>query len=294
MKKLSALVFIVILAACQDAAVGPDNSPNLRALSQAEVQLSSGVNDFAFRLFENLQKPEPENTFVSPLSVSIAFGMLMNGAEGETQQAILNTIDFGDLSAAEVNAGYRDLSELLSSMDRTVTLGIANSLWNDDTRPVHPDFATTIRTYYNGEARALDFAAPSTKNEINNWVEDKTHDKIKDLIEAIDPSEIMFLINAIYFKGEWTYQFDPAKTHRAPFKNLDGTTSQVDMMFSEGVTVHYFADDNVKLIDIPYGNEQFNFTVIIPNVESELRTVADELTASQLSEWIASADSLFR
>jgi serine protease inhibitor len=292
MKKLFVLVFILIVAACQDSPVEPDNLPNLRALSRAEVQLSSGVNDFAFRLFENLQKQEPENTFVSPLSVSIAFGMLLNGAEGETQQAILNTIDFGDFTADEVNQGYRDLTELLSTMDRTVTLGIANSLWNDDRFPVHPDFASTINTYYNGEARSLDFAAPSTKNEINGWVEDKTHGKIKDLIETIDPLEVMFLINAIYFKGEWTYQFDPARTHRAPFTNLDGTTAQVDMMFSEGATVHYFADANVRLIDIPYGNEQFNFTVIVPNDESELISIANELTASQLTEWIGSSDSV--
>lgn len=292
MKKLFALLFILIVAACQDSAVEPDNSPNLRVLSQAEVQLSSGVNDFAFRLFDNLQKTTPENTFVSPLSVSIAFGMLMNGAEGETRQAILNTIDFGDFTAEEVNQGYRDLTELLTSMDRTVALGIANSIWNDDSRPVHPDFASIIQSYYDGEARSLDFEDPSTKDIINGWVEDKTQGKIEDLLEVIDPGEIMFLINAIYFKGEWTYQFDPSRTHSAPFKNLDGTTTSVDMMFSEGATVNYLNQDGVQLLDIPYGNEQFNFTVIMPNASSDLISIAGNLTSATLSDWIGAADSV--
>jgi serpin B len=177
-------------------------------------------------------------------------------------------------------------------MDRTVTLGIANSIWNDDSRPVHPDFASTIDTYYDGEARSLDFAAPSTKDEINGWVESKTQGKIKNLLEGIDPEEIMFLINAIYFKGEWTYQFDPLLTHQAPFRNLDGTTTSVQMMRSKGATIGYYANEKIQLMDIPYGNEQFNFTVIMPNVSSNLISVADELTAAELSEWIGASDSV--
>ena len=129
MKKLLLFFFASFLIACESNDISKDNSPNLRALSAAEMQVSNGANDFAFRLFQNIQKESPENNFISPLSVSIALAMTLNGAEGETQQGILNTIDFGDFSSEEVNQGYKDLTSLLLSMDRKVQLGIANSVW---------------------------------------------------------------------------------------------------------------------------------------------------------------------
>lgn len=292
MRKISAAFLGIALVACQDNSPEPDNSPNLRTLSQAEVQVAAGANDFAFNLFEKLQQPTPENTFISPLSVSMALGMLLNGAGNETQQSILNTIEFADFTQEEVNAGFRDLTSLLTSMDRTVELGIANSVWYDHNYPVHADFSATIQNYYDGKVQGADFGSPSTKEEINSWVEDKTNGKIKDLLESISPNEIMYLINTVYFKGEWTYQFDPTKTKTAAFTNYDNTSSSVNMMFSKGATVNYHSGDGVEVIEIPYGNEQFTFTVVMPGSPSEITTVANDLTAAKLQNWLSESDSV--
>src|SRR5689334_18778930 len=265
MKKILVVTCLFALAACQNDDVVPDNTPNLRSLSAAEVTVSSASNGFAFNLFQKLQSQEPENTFISPISVSMALAMTMNGAEGETQQSILNTIDFKDLSAADVNQGYRDLTALLLSMDRKVQLGIANSVWYSNQYHIKQAFSAAIEEYYDGKVGALDFSNPSSKNTINGWVEDKTNKRIKNLIDAVRPEEVMFLVNAIYFKGDWSYQFDKSKTHDASFHRIDGSTTPVSMMRAADVKMRWYENDDLRLLEIPYGNKQFNLTVIVPH-----------------------------
>src|SRR3990170_6154656 len=130
MKKI--IVFIstvVLLLSCHDESIQPDNPPNLAALSASEQSIANASQRFALKLFSAVRDPGSENIFISPFSVSTALAMTLNGAGDETRQSILETIDFGDYSADELNAAYRNLSAQLLSMDRTVTLGIANSVW---------------------------------------------------------------------------------------------------------------------------------------------------------------------
>ena len=270
----------------------PANNPNLRALSQAETEVSSATNDLGFRLLQNLRNDEPENIFISPLSVSIALSMLLNGAEGEVESSILTTMEIDGLTMDQVNEASKALTALLMSMDRKIELGIANSVWHDLDYPVHQNFASVIRNFYNGQVSSENFRASSTTGKINDWVESKTKGRIKNLISQIGPDEIAFLINAIYFKGEWTYQFDPAKTHIAPFHSIDGTTPEINMMVSAGAIVRHMVDNRLTLIDIPYGNEQFRFTVVMPSQPEQFMQVAAEVSADQLNSWLNEADSL--
>src|SRR5687768_15757574 len=170
-KGLLAALAIVVLG-CQSNDVSKDNEPNTRTLSAAETQVSEGSNKFAFKLFKKIQKGEPENAFVSPLSVSTALAMTLNGAEGETQQSILNTIDYGDFSAAEVNEAYKELTSLLKTTDRKVELGLANSVWYTNNLHVQNTFANVIRDFYDGTVQGLDFNnSDASKQIINGWVE---------------------------------------------------------------------------------------------------------------------------
>ncbi len=289
MKKSVTLAFILCLAACSDESVTPDNPPNLRTLSGAEVTVSSSLNNFGFELFRKVNANQ--NTFISPLSVSYALGMVLNGASEETKQSIINTIDFEGMTAEEVNQGFKDLTALLLSMDKTVELGIANSIWSHKDYTVNSNFAHTVKTFYDGTAQALDFRNTSAKNTINNWVESKTNNRIKNLINQISPDEVMFLINAIYFKGQWQYQFDASKTHKANFTRENGTTTPVDMMLSKGAKIQYEVNNNVQLIDIPYGNGQFRMTILVPTAGS-LHELSESLTAAQLSNWLNESDSV--
>ncbi len=289
MRKLFASLLIIACAACHETVVDPDNSPNLRTLSSAEIQVSGGSNNFAFDLYQNLEFPS-DNAFISPLSVGIALGMVLNGASDETGQSILNTIDFSDFTPAEVNQAYRDLTELLLGMDKKVAVGIANSVWYSQKYRVHQDFVSIIQQQYDGTVQSLNFDSESAKNTINRWVEDKTNNRIKDLINGISPDEVMFLVNTIYFKGDWTYRFDKSKTHEAPFQAIDGTTSPVNMMFSKGANVGFYQNADMKLINIPYGNKQFNFTIVVPH--SDFHEVVNGMDIPLLNQWVDQADTV--
>lgn len=292
MKRSVLILPLLISFACQDSDVSPDNRPNLRALSANEVQVAKSTNDFAFNLYRNLPSPETDNAFISPLSVSMALGMLLNGAEGDVRQSILNTIDFKDYTAEEVNEGFRDLTKLLLSMDRKIIFGLANSVWYRKDFTVKAQFSSVIENYYTGKVSGLDFANPASKDIINSWVESKTNNRIKDLIRQINPDEVMFLVNAIYFKGDWTHQFDKSKTKKAPFTTLSGATTQVDMMFSKGVSMKYKSTPDFQLLDIPYGNGQFRFTIMMPNDYSGISTMTETITAENFNDLISEADSI--
>jgi serpin B len=283
------LPLALLVAACQSNDISKDNEPNLRTLSAAENQVSMGSNQFAFSLFKIIQKEELENTFISPLSVSTALAMTLNGAEGETQQSILNTIDYGNFPATEVNQAYKDITSLLMSMDNRVELGLANSVWHSNRFTVERDFANIITDSYDGTVQSLDFTnKDESKQIINRWVEQKTGDRIKNLIEEISDNQAMFLINAIYFKGDWTYQFDKTKTFNAPFYTPTGQ-STANLMFSKDVKMNLYANNEVQLVDIPYGNEQFNLTVIIPHEASNLKDVISHLNTEDFSSWLDQA-----
>jgi serine protease inhibitor len=279
----------VVVTACSDHPVVPENKPNLRALSAEEAKVANSSNDFAFNLFRRVQK-ENTNTFISPLSVGMALGMTLNGASEETRQSILSTIDFNELTATQVNTAYRDLTRLLLSMDKKTQLGIANSVWHHKLYSVNPTFSATIKEFYDGTVQSLDFTNPAAKETINGWVEDKTNSRIKNLIEAISPDEIMFLVNAIYFKSNWVNQFDKSKTHKAPFIKENNEVTQVDMMFSKGVNLLYYANGEARLLDIPYGNGQFTMTIIMP-LASSLSQFSSTLSNQKLSGWYALADT---
>jgi serpin B len=292
MKRILLILPIFIFAACEETAVAPENPPNLRTLSAAERQASNSSNDFAFNLFRNLPSDPADNSFISPLSVSMALGMLLNGTDGEVRQSILNTIDFNDFTAEEVNAGFHDLTDLLLSMDKKVNFGLANSVWYRKELTVNPNFASVIENYYDGKIMGLDFSNPTSKDVINSWVESKTNNRIKDLIKQINADHVMFLVNAIYFKGDWTHQFDKSKTKKAPFTTLSGATTQVDMMFSKGVTMKYNITPDFQLLDIPYGNGQFRFTILMPNEYGGITSLVETLNAETFNTVIDQSDSI--
>ena len=141
-----------------------------------------------------------------------------------------NTLRLTGLSTDEININNLQLSEALMSVDNRVDFNIANSIWYRDNFSVLPDFISTNENFYNAEVRALDFSNPASKDIINNWVADKTNNKISKIVENIPADIVMYLINAIYFKGVWKYQFDKAENKMMPFYLSDGTTRDVEMM----------------------------------------------------------------
>ena len=294
MKRLLALFLIIGIAACEESNVKPedDNLPNLRQLSNQEMELIDATNQFSFNIIKKLDQEEAGNNFfISPVSIGYALGMVFNGADGETKQGIKNTLDFGDLSDEEINSSYKNLTALLLNMDKKVALGLANSIWYKNTYDVHENFATKMREYYDARIEGLDFDDPDANDIINGWIEEKTNDRIKDMLDEIPPSAVMYLVNAIYFKADWTYQFDESATKKDDFFLKSGSSIQVDLMYSKGATVEYHNAQDLQMIDIPYGNKQFSMTILLPHQGSSVDEVWQNMTDEKLAEMDANSDT---
>lgn len=254
-----------------------------RDLSLSESFLVEAGNDFAFRFLEEIYGEEPDsNLFVSPLSASMALGMTMNGAAGSTYEEMRSTLGFGTLTLDQINQGYRGLMDLLLGLDPTVQMAIGNSIWYREGFPVKADFLDRTKSYFDAEVAALDFSSPSAPVTINDWVKASTNGKIQEIVDSpIDPAVVMYLINAIYFKGSWTYRFDKGKTSQAPFYGLKGSSGSVPLMELEG-DLPYDETDQYQAVDLPYGGKAFSMTVLLPK---EGHTLQELLASLDPGSW---------
>jgi serine protease inhibitor len=235
-----------------------------RDLTPAESQLITSDNAFGFKLFRAINDAEAEkNVFISPLSVSMALGMTYNGAAGETEAAMRDVLELGGMSLTAINESYQSLIKLLTGLDPKVVFQIANSIWYKQELPFEKDFLDINSKYFDAEVAGLDFSDLKSVDTINDWVDDKTRGKIERILDEINPLAVMFLINAIYFKGTWTYEFDKNETKNDQFTLMDGSTVPCRMMKQEGDFL-YYATEDFQAIDLPYGEEEFSMTVILP------------------------------
>jgi serpin B len=259
---------LLLLAACSDSPTSPagDITGLPRELSQTERAIVQANNRFAFDLLREVNRDEAgANVFVSPLSVSMALGMTLNGAAGTTFDAMRSTLGFEDLSNQAINQSYRDLIDLLIGLDPRVSFGIANSIWYRLGFPVLEPFLATTRQFFDAEVSELDFSNPGAADVINAWVRDATNEKIDEIVDSpIDPNIVMFLINAIYFKGTWTYEFDPEETRDADFHRADGASVPIRLMAQE-TELPYSATDGYLAVELPYGGKAFAMTVVLPH-----------------------------
>lgn len=280
------------MAACQSDGPTPDNLPDLRPLSASELTVSDAAGDFGFNLFKKLNTASAENILISPFSVSTALAMALNGAAGETRDGMLQTIDYAGYDSAGVDQAYASLADLLTHMDRTVTLDLANSSWYRNDLTVKPSFDSIITASFDGTVQGLDFGNSSSVNTVNDWVASKTGNHINKLIDHLDDSDLMILINAIYFKGTWMYKFDKSKTHTADFHLENGARTSVDMMVLPQRTLPVMYNESVQLVDLPYGNGQFTMTLVLPQEGNTTEDLINGLSADEFNGWLSQADSM--
>lgn len=252
-----------------------------RALTADERAIIQGTNGFAFGLLRDVAShaDATRNLFVSPLSVSIALGMVANGTDGATQSQLRATLGFGHLPLDGTNAAYRTLIDLLLGVDRGVDLRIANSVWQSG-YPIRPEFLARVRATFDAEARRVPFADPATVDVVNAWVKAKTNGKIPTVIDEIDADEILFLINAIYFNGSWRSRFDAAATGPAPFMTASGERAQVATM-RQSHTFAYARRPGYQAVDLPYGRGAFTMTVLLPDSSSSVDALLARLTPAE-------------
>ncbi|NIN70966.1 MAG: serpin family protein [Gemmatimonadetes bacterium] len=285
--------FIAALAICcsGDRIIGPQEITSLpRDLTAAEEELIRSDNAFGLKLFReiDLQEEIGANIFISPLSVAMALGMTYNGAAGETQAAMQETLELQGLTLGEVNESYRSLIDLLRNLDPNVEFILANSIWYRNDLPVKQDFLDVNQEYFDAEVTGLDFSSPSAAPTINAWVDDKTNGRITEIVD--DPIPVwlvMFLINAIYFKGDWTFQFDKDLTADGPFFLEGGGQVQVPMMRTPGeIEIGHYFDSEVEAIDLLYGGKAYSMTIVMPVGDGQLSALVQSLDAARWAEII--------
>lgn len=288
-----ACIAILLFSQCTQEHVATDSSPELKALSQAEKELIQTTNGFALDIFQTIhQIKEDDNIFISPLSIGFALNMTTNGAAGETKEGMKRTLGVESLSDEEANAAVQKLTEMLLNMDKKVALSIANSIWYHQDLTLQADLRQAIESYYNGKIEGLDFSDPSAKDIINEWVENETQGKIKDLVESISPLHRMFLINAIYFKADWQYKFEEDRTKEEPFVLESGRRVPVQMMYAQDIKLRTYDHKSFQLIELPYGNGQFSMVILLPHIGKTTNEIMSLLSVEDLQSWIDQADTL--
>ncbi len=278
----------------------PDDLQRMPAdMTRAEQLLVQSQSDFGFELFDRISEATEagENIFISPLSVSYALGMTYNGADGQTRDAIADVLRLSGLSVEQANMTYRSLTDLLTQLDPAVIVNLANSIWARQDVTLQPDFVTNNRTYFDALVQNADFNDPATVDLINGWVSDNTNGLIEEIIDgAIDPSTVMFLINAVYFKANWTLPFDTAQTGDAMFYLADGDSVECRMMRKdsyvdhamrnfEGPPMEYLQNDLFQAASLPYGQQGFRMTLILPYEDVSLDLITSKLNSDDWAIW---------
>lgn len=234
-------------------------------LSPVEQEKVVQDNRFAFELFRQSTEALPinENALLSPLSIGTALAMVNNGARGETREEINKTLKWEGFDVETINNYYKKLVHDLPLLDPKTTLHTANSIWHHQRLSVLPDFLSINKQFYMAEVAALDFTDPSAPADINEWVNAKTSGKIPTIVDVIPANMMMYLINAIYFKGSWEQQFDPSETATGTFRKEANNSVQTDFM---NIT-HKFkvsSDEYAEAIELPYGNRKYSMVIAKP------------------------------
>lgn len=267
----------------------PSPSQERVAMTATEVdpRLVEAQTRFGFNLFSRILKQEPNrNVFISPSSIAIALSMTYNGAEGETARAIAKTLELEGLDRSEVNQANADLRSRLESPDPKVELAIANSLWARREVAFEPAFTQQNRQFYSAEVTNLNFADPQSVRVMNDWVKQNTRGKIDKIVDQLTPSDILFIINAIYFKGQWSTPFDKAQTVNKPFYRLNGSQKMQPLMAQTG-DYSYFETDDFQAVSLPYGqNRQMTMRIFLPKPSSNLAAFEKMLTIENWQSWL--------
>ena len=284
------LLFVLSLVACESSKdlPAPVDNPIIDCNEMPEAcNVTSSNNAFGFKLFQTLHDEAPEsNLFISPLSVATALTMTVNGAKGQTKADMMATLEQNDIDLAQVNDGFKQLLLLLPSLDPEVQVQLANSLWYRLGFNVRQEFLDVNAEHFSSEVAELDFSNPAARETINAWVNDNTNGLIESIIdEPIGADVVMYLINAIYFKGTWLHEFDPEQTFDTEFKLQDGSTTNVEMMSYGQTLLNYFETETFQAADLPYGDSTYTMSVLLPKPGNTVDDIVSQLNNTHWGQW---------
>lgn len=289
-----ALIIVVAAGLCAGCFAGQQTSESTTKEREMVVQ---GNNEFALKLYAGLRAQEG-NLFLSPYSISTALAMTYAGARGRTEAQMAEVLHFptargeAPLDPAQFHLAFgaiiNDLNQRAEKAD--FQLSVANALWGQKGYAFLAEFLELVEARYEGKLTEVDFvrATEQARTTINGWVEEKTNDKIKELIQpgVLDQMTRLVLTNAIYFKGNWAKQFEEDRTSEAPFTLAGGEKVDAAMMNQSGDFPYMEAED-FQALELPYVNDELSMIVLLPKKTDGLAEFEKRLTAEDLGKWLA-------
>lgn len=254
-------------------------------------QMSDSQNNFSFELFKHVMTLESDavNPLISPQSIFMDFAMLYNGASGRTKSAIDKALQLKGMDINALNTAQSELLENFPKIDTSVTITIANAIWYRKDRIPQNSFLSVNQEFYHAKIQDADFSDPQTKTAINNWVSENTNGKIPTIIDNISPGEVMFLLNAVYFKGQWKDQFNPNLTRDLVF-HAKAKEKKVPFMYKDK-RYNYLRNDQLQMVELPYGNGQFSMWVLLPAENYSLSKLTESLNVKSFAGLVSEMES---
>jgi serpin B len=287
------VVVLIILTTfgCQKITEGLPEVTDLDDLSASQIALVESENSFAFDIFRLILEntDESENIIISPLSISYALCMALNGADGATRDSMLNTLKIDGITPEEINKPYKDLTRTLFSVDTSVKISVANSVWTENTFIVKRSFIDILTSYYDSESKQFDISDISAAcNSVNKWIVSETSGLIKNMLVPDDLDELtkLLLINAICFKGKWQKQFNPDNTSEDHFCKPSGAEIVVPMM-KYADTINYYKGDGFSLAEFPYGQGNFVMDIILPDTKTGTFELLPSVNEGAFNDWVS-------
>jgi len=265
MKKISGLIIVLFIAGSWFACNQEPEPQQPLNLTQNELKILKQGNTFGFDLFNLMGKESPDSSLcISPYSIYTALSMAANGAGNRTLDEMLDLLGFADKDLTDLNNAVKNMNQVLIGKDPGTVFESANSVWyNTDGFSVYPDFTANLLNYYSARVEGIDFSSPDALPAVNGWVKDKTHDKIEKIIEKINPDDVCFLINALYFNGKWTTPFNKKETHANSFTNSDGKSLLVPTMYLKD-TLNSINTADLQAVELPYGDGSWSMYLFMP------------------------------
>lgn len=281
--KIALVASFIALSLCSNLALSSGKESKM-----VDDRLHAATSRFAFKLYGQIIKQRNgKNTFVSPASVMLALAMTYNGSDGTTRDAMARSLELEGMSLDDVNRAFADLKLALNPNDPKVQLKIANSLWARNGFALKPAFIKRNEDYYDAEIANLNFADPSATKTINSWVNKNTEGKIEKIIEQIKPGDVLFLINAIYFKGQWQFEFKKENTKPDMFRLPGSDRKEVPMMSQSG-SFFYYKGKDFQSVALPYGAGRISMYIFLPDEQTGLDQFERSLTSENWEMWMKS------
>lgn len=290
---LLASVLLVATACGTEEKVGKEGKVGVEIPKETEFdedayeEIVAPNNELGFKLLAEVEADKHDNTFISPTSLFAALSMVYNGADGETKEEIANVLQVKGIDVSDLNQANAALQSMLGKDSDAVQLDIANSIWLNDNFHFQEEFADNNKGYFNAGIKEIDVLDKASAKKINDWVKSATNEKIEDIVEdPLSPNLVALLLNAIYFKGDWTHEFDKKLTENRPFHLKDGTTKEVPLMSMQR-ELAYMENDDFQAVKLPYGEEEMSMKVFLPNENKNLEEFKKSLTSETWSAWDA-------